>query len=59
LYNAATNINNRILFIHGSESSSQAYKATLLRNIFPDIVVPDFAGPLEKRMTQMNIQAPR
>ncbi len=48
------NTNTRILFIHGLESNSQTYKATILRNIFPDILIPDFAGPLEERMAQLN-----
>ncbi len=40
---------NRI-FIHGLEGSSQGVKATLLRGLFPDILTPDFRGPLEARM---------
>jgi pimeloyl-ACP methyl ester carboxylesterase len=43
----------KILFIHGSESSSQTYKARLLREIYPGIVVPDFTGRLEERMVQL------
>ena len=43
----------RLIFIHGSESNSQTYKATLLRSIFPGMVVPDFTGPLAGRMTQL------
>jgi len=45
--------NNRILFIHGSESNSQTYKAQVLRGLFPDILVPDFTGPLAVRMAQL------
>jgi len=43
----------RLLFIHGSDSSSQTYKAQVLRGIFPDILVPDFTGPLAVRMAQL------
>jgi pimeloyl-ACP methyl ester carboxylesterase len=44
---------SRILFIHGSESSSQTYKATLLHGIFPGILIPDFIGGLPERMEQL------
>ena len=43
----------RIIFIHGSDSSGQTYKATLLRDIFPDMLAPDFTGGLPERMTQL------
>ena len=42
-----------LIFIHGSESSSKTTKATLLRGLFPGMVVPDFTGPLEERMVQL------
>jgi len=44
---------SRLLFIHGSESSSHTYKATLLRGLFPGMVTPDFTGPLDERMAQL------
>ncbi len=44
---------SRIVFIHGSESNSQTYKAVLLRRLFPAMVVPDFTGPLTERMQQL------
>ena len=44
---------SRIIFIHGSESNSQTKKATILRNIFPAIVIPDFTGSLKQRMLQL------
>ena len=44
---------DRLIFIHGSESNSQTYKATILRGIFPGMVVPDFTGPLTERMIQL------
>lgn len=40
---------NRI-FLHGLESSSQAYKAGVIRKSFPELIVPDFTGSLEERM---------
>ncbi|MBI4731791.1 MAG: alpha/beta hydrolase [Chloroflexi bacterium] len=43
----------RILFIHGSESNSQTYKAQVLRTRFPEIIIPDFSGPLNVRMAQL------
>lgn len=42
-----------IIFLHGLESSSQGTKATLLRQIFPEIIIPDFTGALDERMTQL------
>lgn len=40
----------KILFIHGLEGSSQGNKAKMLRNIFSEILIPDFSGPLAQRM---------
>lgn len=39
-----------MIFLHGLESNSQAYKASVIRNSFPELIVPDFTGPLNKRM---------
>jgi pimeloyl-ACP methyl ester carboxylesterase len=39
-----------VIFLHGLASSSQAYKAGVLRKSFPELLVPDFTGPLEQRM---------
>lgn len=44
---------SKLLFIHGSDSSSQTYKATLLRQRYPELVVPDFTGTLNERMEQL------
>jgi pimeloyl-ACP methyl ester carboxylesterase len=41
---------HNMIFIHGLESSSQTYKASVIRNSFPELIVPDFTGPLEARM---------
>jgi predicted esterase len=40
----------RLIYLHGLFSNSSGVKATLLRGLFPDILTPDFNGPLEERM---------
>jgi pimeloyl-ACP methyl ester carboxylesterase len=42
-----------MIFLHGFESSSQTYKAGVIRNAFPDLIAPDFSGPLEERMAAL------
>lgn len=44
---------SRILFIHGSDSNGQTYKAQVLRKHFPGLHSPDFVGPLAVRLAQM------
>ncbi len=44
---------SRILFIHGSESSGQTYKASLLRQFFPNMLSPDFTDDIEERLAQL------
>lgn len=44
----------RLIFLHGQESSGQGFKGRLLRGIFPAILTPDFAGSLEQRMAQLD-----
>lgn len=44
-----------IIFLHGLESSSRGTKATFLRGLFPDMLVPDFRGSLSERMASLNI----
>jgi len=44
---------SHMIFIHGSDSNSQTYKATLLRGLFPGMVTPDFTGSLSERMAQL------
>lgn len=39
-----------MIFLHGQDSNSQTYKAALLRGIYPDLIVPDFVGPIKERM---------
>lgn len=41
---------DRLLFIHGLEGTSQGVKATLLRQIFPAMQTPNFSGSLDERM---------
>jgi len=41
---------SRLIFIHGLEGTSQGSKATLLRNLFPGMLIPDFQGSLSERM---------
>ncbi len=43
----------RRIFIHGLEGSSQGVKARRLRDLFPDILTPDFEGSLNERMSQL------
>ncbi|GAB4503944.1 MAG: alpha/beta fold hydrolase [Anaerolineales bacterium] len=40
----------KTIFLHGLESNSQTYKASLIRRYVPDLIVPDFTGPLWERM---------
>jgi pimeloyl-ACP methyl ester carboxylesterase len=41
------------IFLHGLESSSRGAKASFLRDVYPDIVVPDFQGSLAARMASL------
>ncbi len=43
------------IFIHGLISSGHGFKANLLRDIFPDILTPDFPGDLAQRMTKLEV----
>ncbi len=53
-----------IIFIHGLESSGKGFKGTFLKNLFPDILTPDFIkfksgitleNLLKKRMGQLDL----
>jgi pimeloyl-ACP methyl ester carboxylesterase len=44
---------SRLIFLHGLEGTSRGAKATLLRGLFPGMVIPDFSGPLEERMAAL------
>jgi pimeloyl-ACP methyl ester carboxylesterase len=43
------------IFLHGLESSSKGSKASFLRNLYPEMEIPDFAGTLLERMSKLNI----
>ena len=42
-----------IVYIHGSDSNNQTYKASLLHGIFPGMRIPNFTGGLPERMEQL------
>lgn len=44
---------SRIIYLHGSDSSSQSGKARQFAQKFPGMVTPDFSGPFEERMMQL------
>jgi pimeloyl-ACP methyl ester carboxylesterase len=43
-----------IIFVHGQESSSQGTKGLHFRKHFPEMIIPDFVGDLQGRMTELN-----
>ncbi len=43
---------NRV-FIHGLESSSQGNKARYFREKYPDMLIEDYRGPLDRRMAKL------
>lgn len=45
--------NSRIIYLHGSDSSSQSSKARQLADKFPGMVTPDFTGGFDERMVQL------
>jgi hypothetical protein len=44
---------SHLIFVHGLEGTSRGAKATLLRGLFPEIVIPDFSGSLAERMARL------
>jgi len=44
---------NPTIFIHGQESSSQGNKAVFFRDLFPEIIIPDFVGDVSTRMSKL------
>jgi len=42
------------IFVHGLDSSSKGTKGTFFRKHYPDMILPDFPGSLEKRMKILN-----
>lgn len=45
--------NNRLVYLHGSDSDSNSGKARLFRGWFPGMLTPDFTGSFEERMAQL------
>jgi len=43
-----------VIFLHGLDSSSKGRKGRFFSAHFPDMLVPDFSGDLQSRMTQLN-----
>ncbi|MCD6486071.1 MAG: alpha/beta fold hydrolase [Syntrophobacterales bacterium] len=41
------------VFIHGLEGSSQGTKGTFFRKRYPDMIIEDYPGSLEERMTRL------
>lgn len=46
-------IPERAIFIHGLGGSSQGVKASLLRRLYPSMLIPDFPGSLAERMQRL------
>jgi pimeloyl-ACP methyl ester carboxylesterase len=42
------------IFLHGLESSNQGTKARFFQDRYPDMIVPNFTGPLAERMEKLN-----
>lgn len=42
------------VFLHGLDSNSQGTKATWFRRYFPGMLIPDFRGGLQERMTLLD-----
>lgn len=42
------------VFLHGLESSNQGTKSVFFRERYPDMLIPNFSGPLEDRMSELN-----
>lgn len=41
------------IFIHGLDSSNQGTKARFFREKYPDMIIPNFDGPLQKRLEKL------
>ena len=42
------------IFIHGQESSSRGTKGLFFRDLFPEMIIPDFVGDVSTRMFKLN-----
>jgi pimeloyl-ACP methyl ester carboxylesterase len=45
-----------MVFIHGLQSTSRGTKGLFFRQKYPDMIIEDYTGPLEERMSQLNTQ---
>jgi len=41
------------IFVHGLESSSRGTKSRFFREKFPNMIIPDFEGPLQERLHKL------
>jgi pimeloyl-ACP methyl ester carboxylesterase len=41
------------IFVHGLESSNKGTKSLFFREKYPDMLIPNFDGPLEKRLDKL------
>jgi Predicted esterase len=46
--------NERLIYLHGSDSDSNSGKARLFREWFPGMLTPDFIGSFDDRMAQLH-----
>jgi pimeloyl-ACP methyl ester carboxylesterase len=44
---------NPLIFIHGQESSSKGTKGLFFKEHFPEMIIPDFAGTVARRMSKL------
>ena len=42
------------IFVHGQESSSHGTKGHFFRELFPEMIIPDFVGDVPTRMSKLN-----
>lgn len=42
------------IFIHGLDSSNQGTKSRFFRETYPDMIIPNFDGPLQERMEKLD-----
>lgn len=47
-------IKHPTIFIHGQESSSQGTKGLFFRDLFPEMIIPNFAGDVSTRMSELS-----
>ena len=47
-------IKSPTIFIHGKESSGQGTKGLFFKDLLPEMIIPNFAGDIPKRMSKLN-----